>query len=413
MDATAYYQLGQVFRPAAPVDELRLFAGRKQQLAAVIDAVTQPGRHAIIYGERGVGKTSLASIIREYLSSFGQGGVVAVKITTDGTDDFSSIWHKVFGQLQSVSTQQGLGFGAPKKSVAVPLSATLPEKVRPDDVRTLLVQASAKARIIVIIDEFDRAALHASALIADTIKTLSDQATNAVVIIVGVADTVGTLIAEHESIERALAQIQMPRMSDAELLEIVQRGFGEVGYTITAPAQNRIVQLSQGLPHYTHLVALHSGRAAAKNDRNAIDMLDVAEGIQTAVANTQESIRSLHHRAVMSPRRDNLYREVVLACALARTDSLGYFQASDVRDPLSIIVGRRFEIPAFSRHLSELCETQRGQMLTKIGSSRRFRYRFRNPLVQPFTIMDGLASGNLDDKKLETLRETPANTRPL
>ena len=52
-------KVGDVFRPSAPVDEKALFAGREEQVRRVIDAIFQRGQHVMIYGERGVGKTSL------------------------------------------------------------------------------------------------------------------------------------------------------------------------------------------------------------------------------------------------------------------------------------------------------------------------------------------------------------------
>ena len=46
-------------------------------------------------------------------------------------------------------------------------------------------------------------------LFADLIKTLSDQLVRATVVLVGVADNVSDLVAEHESIEGALCGIDV------------------------------------------------------------------------------------------------------------------------------------------------------------------------------------------------------------
>ena len=56
-------EAAKVFRPRTPITSKELFAGRWNELKAVADAVNQPGLHAVIYGERGVGKTSLANVI--------------------------------------------------------------------------------------------------------------------------------------------------------------------------------------------------------------------------------------------------------------------------------------------------------------------------------------------------------------
>ncbi len=41
-------RLGEVFTPSTPIDRLRLFAGRDQQRRAVLDAILQRGRHAVL-----------------------------------------------------------------------------------------------------------------------------------------------------------------------------------------------------------------------------------------------------------------------------------------------------------------------------------------------------------------------------
>ncbi len=59
----------QTFTPSAPIDDARLFADRPDQTMACIDAFFQRGRHIALYGERGVGKTSLANIVPGIIKS--------------------------------------------------------------------------------------------------------------------------------------------------------------------------------------------------------------------------------------------------------------------------------------------------------------------------------------------------------
>lgn len=48
------------FRPATEVDDPRLFAGRHDEIRALTDALHTDGAAPIIYGHRGLGKSSLA-----------------------------------------------------------------------------------------------------------------------------------------------------------------------------------------------------------------------------------------------------------------------------------------------------------------------------------------------------------------
>ena len=106
-----------------------------------------------------------------------------------------------------------------------------------------------------------------------------------------------------------------------------------------------------------------------------------------------------------SPRSDNLYSQVLLACALAEADQLGYFAAADVRGPMSSIMQKRYEIAAFLRHLADFCDENRGPVLERMGVARRYRFRFRNPLLQPFVIRQGLANKLIERSDLSRVEE--------
>ena len=59
---------GGAFSPSAPISRVTLFAGRHQQVMRSIDVVYRRGQHGIIFGERGVGKTSMANLIADFIS---------------------------------------------------------------------------------------------------------------------------------------------------------------------------------------------------------------------------------------------------------------------------------------------------------------------------------------------------------
>jgi hypothetical protein len=127
----------------------------------------------------------------------------------------------------------------------------------------------------------------------------------------------------------------------------------------------------------------------------------VATAIDNAIGGSQQSIRSDYEYAVRSPKRDNLFSDVLLACALADTTELGHFAAQDVRESLRSITGKPYEIPSFAQHLNEFTDSKRGAILEKSGIKRLFRYRFQNPLMQPFVIMHGIKSGRISSQMLD------------
>ncbi len=78
-----------------------MFSGRKDQIYKVLDVIFQTGQHAIIFGDRGVGKTSLANILSGVMETFGKKKLdpLCVRINCDKEDSFKSVWVKIFGEL--------------------------------------------------------------------------------------------------------------------------------------------------------------------------------------------------------------------------------------------------------------------------------------------------------------------------
>lgn len=228
-----------------------------------------------MFGERGVGKTSLAKIISEVVSQSGHTLLDCHTINCDGTDDFSSLWRKVFREMSFMQEAASPGYIQDKSPVRLALDQLLPARpLQPDDIRYVLTKLNTPS--LIVIDEVDKlSSSSAREQLADTIKTLSDHGVPATLILIGVADSVEELIAEHQSIERALVQVPMQRMSRDELIQIINTGLNETGLTADIGVQQWIPTLSQGLPHYTHSLGLYAAFNAIEADRTNIEVTDV------------------------------------------------------------------------------------------------------------------------------------------
>ncbi len=393
-------KVAAAFTPSAPIDNSALFAGRTTQITKLLNAITQKGQHAILYGERGVGKTSLANVMKDILKAFVKTANAESywigSTNCEGASTFESIWTALLRDVKTQSAKPVAGFSQLVEAKTGTLLDFCPSPKNSEDIRQFLEQLPQSS--VFVIDEFDQMKKNtARKAIADTIKSLSDRAVNSTIIILGVADSVGELLAEHISIERALVQIPMQRMSSDELKEIIDKGMKAAGMAIEDDAKIKIAHLSQGLPHYTHLLALHAAQSAVSSDRFLVGSSDVDSALKVAVEQAQQSIVTGYVTATTS-RRGNLYSQVLTACAMSPKDELGYFSSSDVREPMSKIMGRPYEIPAFSQHLNEFCTKERNNILKRIGYPRRYRYRFTNPLMEPYVIMKGMTKGFIKDE---------------
>ena len=301
---------------------------------------------------------------------------------------------KVFQEIQV--TQRQVGF---IQDATAPIVGRLdlPDTAidDPNDVR-LYVRSLPNPSVIVI-DEFDRVQTGGDThrLMADTIKLFSDTGVASTVVLVGVADSVADLITGHESIARNIAQVQVSRMEVGELSQIVQRGFTYADLDFAKGLDRRIAELSQGYPAYTHLLGLWSGRRTLDAGRASVTFQDLDFAIEDALENASANVQQEYENAVASVRKDNLFREVLLACALAEKDSLGRFAAVNVREPLARITHRDYATGAFQSHLAKFAEAQRGPVLKKTGSRRNYRWQFLNPQLIPYIQLHGIQTGLL------------------
>jgi Cdc6-like AAA superfamily ATPase len=286
--------LTEGFRPSAPIDRRALFSGRTEQLGDLFAVVDQPGQHAVVFGERGVGKTSLVSVGAETLAS---ADVICARTTCDRSDDFETVWKKALDELLFTTSRPGVGFAGPPREARVGGSSFLGDDPTPNNVKLGLRRLAGQRRLAIFIDEFDRLEVdEVRVLFADTIKALSDQLANVTVVLIGVADDVDQLIADHLSIERALQLIHMPRMSRQEIEEIVTRGLEAARVAIERDALDRLADEADGLPHYAHLYGQLAGRIALEDLRTRVRLRDVEEAI-AETAERRERTRSLRGAA--------------------------------------------------------------------------------------------------------------------
>lgn len=395
--------LDTAFTPGSPVQTKDVFAGRTEQIRRVILAMRQTGKSVLIYGERGVGKTSLANVISEIYLSNAAARIFAPHISCDGGDTFHQVWMKIVNmRVEKNKPNVKLPEATSREIDAILHSAN--GRLTPHHVRQIADAVARTQLMIPIIDEFDRIQDEETiTLFTDTIKYISDHVKNTTIILLGVGDTVDDLIREHQSVERALEQVLMPRMNNVESLQILQNGEEVTGIKFTKDAADLIVTLAQGLPHITHLLGLNGTMAAIDSASWVVTNDHIRTAIRTAISGNLMSLQRKYHTATQSPRKDNLFREVLLACALAPNDDLGYFAASDVRAPFQRITGKPYDIPNYAQHLKAFCEEERGSILQRTGPTRRTRFRFEHPMMQPFVVMNGLKDGHISQEEVQAM----------
>lgn len=368
----------QLFTPHAPIDENALFAGRADVILGVIDLVFQNGCHGIIYGERGVGKTSLANIIRDIIFSRSN-SFRLIKRNCTAQHDFSLIWRHVLDDFEVEDKQS---------------SEYVPDDVNAYDIYKILSmieQQQQQQFPIVVIDEFDRVSDQETFVkMADLIKMLADSGSTTTILVIGVGESVHQLFGGHLSINRNVRQILMPKMSPKELEQILEKRLPGLGMTVSPSILGHIVNLSQGYPGYTHLLSQFAFRAAVAREDLDVTELDLKLGIEKCLERADEIVLDAYDKATRSTKPVHYYKEALTAFALTKTNRRGFFKAKDVCEPFSQIMKQKMDIPNFSRHLKEFQLEARGPVLIREGKPKTYEYKFTNPLLKPFAIIAGI-----------------------
>lgn len=396
--------LKKIFRPSSPVDDHELFRGRIPELLRVIGAVEELGQHAVIFGERGIGKTSLAYLARDAFRRAAPSASLAVRISCSADDDFASVWNKFIPRMQAELDPLPLEVRnavEPLVERAKDILELDSEVVSPDTIARAISVVCSRMPLLIVLDEFDRIEdWESTELFVDLIKVLSDDLVPCTLLIVGVADHIDGLISGHRSVERSLKQIAMPRMSAPEIREIVIGGFDtlkqRVGLALTLDddAVDHLVRLSQGFPHYAHLLAGSIGEVAILTGHRHVTSAFLSTALSQAMENSQQSIIVAYDEAVSSSKKNARFGRTLLACTLADVDELGFFAPADVAKQLSLITGARKSAADFTYHLKRFSDAP-SYILETRGEGRSTRYRFSNPLMRPFVLMKAFKDDTL------------------
>jgi Cdc6-like AAA superfamily ATPase len=338
----------QTFCPSAPTTDPSKFVGREQECSDLAKALLAPGRHAVVFGDRGVGKTSTARYVAESICKSDDLKFIEYQCGT--YDTYSDIASKIlggFGQL-SVTTKktdshEQMMTGAVKAVIA---AGELHSKRTETTESTDLIQANLTADHlasylkgfggIVLLDEFDRIKdERTKGFLAELFKALSNYRSPLKFILCGVSNTSADLIGAHESMYRNLKPVRIPYMPNSELRKIINDGLAELSLGFSSGLRESIVWLSCGLPYFTHLLCEELATCAVTNNQRSLGLSDLRMGAQSALRNIADGVEAEYRHATsyaptvdmifgghqLSPTPSRVKRYVIHAVALTAANN--------------------------------------------------------------------------------------------
>ncbi len=296
-------RLNEFVFPARPIDSLEHLQGRREEVQELERALAIVGRHVFIYGDRGVGKSSLAATLAAQLQS---SDATPINVSGSPTETFSSVVLNIIGHLigqsrthtRTVSRETSKGLGAHGTSLGRRESETLTENLFENESLGIAEAAELIAEsvhhyasdTVVVIDEFDRIGDAAERnKFADLLKHLGDAQTPIRIIFTGIGRSLEELLGAHGSAIRQLHTKQLDRLSYDGRWDIALQIANAFELDLPRDIYVRIAAISDGFPYYVHLMM-------EKILWQALDAEEIVDSITTDmyVHGLREAINSIN-----------------------------------------------------------------------------------------------------------------------
>ncbi|MGA2402532.1 MAG: AAA family ATPase [Syntrophobacteraceae bacterium] len=382
--------LNAYLHPSSPIQSEEFLRGRKDQLVIIKKALASSGRNAFIYGERGVGKTSVAHTAA-YLHQSSDANPILITCDKDSTcfRICQSICKKLLSQIpleQKHSTGRKISAKTPffnaeiHKSVEndqIPLPSSIDQAIE-------LIAFSAERHStspVIVVDEFDRLPYERErGFFGDLIKQVGDQFINLKFIFCGVGSSLVDLLAGHESCFRYLSSVKLERLKFAPRMEIIEAAAKALNIRVTRDYIIRIARISDGFPHYVHLIGNKMFWAAFEDGAFEVRSDHYKRGITEAINDVEPHLKDAYDKA--TKKYGNEYQYVLWALA----DHPDFERRStDVYDSFIRIMKQLnqqpFDRTRFNTRMNSLKKETYGSILL---ATRQGWYQFREPVLRGY-----------------------------
>jgi Cdc6-like AAA superfamily ATPase len=359
-----------------PVLGRESFAGRHDALAQLISSIEQQRVHVVIYGERGIGKTSLSHVFAEtarearYLVLYGSCGTEA---------RFDTMFRSFAARIPRLYHRSVMP-NSPEAEAGDHFDRMLDENFGPRELADLFAEVTG-TRVIIILDEYDRVLdVNFRRDVAELIKNLSDRAARVQLVLTGVAQNLDELIGYAPSIRRNIVGLPMRPLSTEEVRELLALGEAVADIKYSDAAVKMITNMAGGSPYLVRLIAHQAGLAALNEQRPLVTDNHARIAVERVLTDWNAS---LPRRVQVSLGREEArsHWPLLIAAARAGSSADGFFTVDDVVTELNGSQPAAF----VDRDLKRFAHPH--DLLEQVDNGQEARFRFRYPGVSSLLLM--------------------------
>lgn len=408
------------FLPASGVDDPHRFAGRREEIEELTNALLTTGSVPLIYGHRGLGKSSLAL----QLSRIAQGDVelleeleldelalppehqfiVLMVNCSDSTKNLAGLLQLMINSIESMRDQKESEAGRDRHRLidkttrrSLSLKVFSSETTRHYDTQKRILDDADFSReerlvrlaelmtdtfqqpVLFIVDEFDR--VKGTSGVASFLKSYSNEFFK--VALVGIGTTESALLRDHASLNRQLVPVRVPLMSGPDLESIFDRTEDyllehglEIRFSDSAAA--RAARVAAGFPWFMHLLGQTALIDAHRRGARGVSESDIAAALQSL---PRRRLAKQFNDRYMLAVKDSYARELVLRL---------FAEWKDEDVPTSEIYKRATSLGVTgpSTYAGHLAREQCGSVIARSPQQGRL-YRFTDEMFKAYVRMRG------------------------
>jgi hypothetical protein len=410
-----YTLIMNAFQPGKEIENPSHFAGRVAQVKQITNALHARGECPVIYGDRGLGKTSLAlqsaRIAMGDVELLHHLGMKELSFTPDdsfltfyvncayGTRDTESILQRLINAAENVapaSDCQGHATQLVDRTTSKKVSFKVFElsTVNRYQERTGRRHTSLALdeRFIETVNILTDTYRHPALFIVDELDKVNDitgfgsfikacSGIESKFLLVGVGENVSDLLGDHASVARIIAPTRIPPMKPAELLLIIKNACTELGAAglqavFSRRVSDRLIEMAGGFPWFIHLLGKYALLAAfsGRKDNDKTIVVEARHLVQAVLDCADDRLAHQYSELYTNIVGRARWREIVLRglamwpeVQIRTRDIYRFLQELGVNDPAQHV--RYLESKAAERVLLP-CRGKKGYV------------RFSNPIFK-------------------------------